>query len=139
MTKTIQGAAVKVFINGQLWGAVQEISWTLDYSEQELYGIDSPFPQEIHGVKTSAYGSIKGLRIRQSNGLQGIQARPVIHEVLSSPYISIRVQDRFSGEDLVFFPRAKVASETHSVPAKGILSVSFQFRAMAGWQPMDRT
>lgn len=138
MTKIIQGSAVKVFINGKVFGEVQEVSWTIDYAEQETYGIDSVFPQEISVTKVASYGSIKGLRIRQTNGLQSINARPLLEKILSNPYISIRIQDRYTGEDLVFFPKSKVASESWGVQAKGVLSLSFSFRALAGFQPLDR-
>lgn len=139
MTHTIQGSAVKIFINGKVWGAAQEVSWTTDYAEKELYGIDNPFPQEIYGAKVATYGSIKGLRTRQSGGTQGVGLRPILQEFASSPYVSIRIQDRYSGEDLVYMPKAKVSSEALSVGTKGILVLNIQFRAMAGWQPQDRT
>lgn len=139
MTKTIQGASVKVFINGKVFGEIQEVSWTIDYAEQEIFGVDSLFPQEIAPTKITTSGSIKGLRVRLTNGLQSIKARPVLSELLASPYISIRIQDRLTGEDLAFFPRAKIGSESSNVPAKGILSLSFQFRAMSALQPLDRS
>lgn len=139
MTKTIQGASVKVFINGKVFGEIQEITWTSDYAEQEIYGVDSLFPQEITPTKVATSGSVRGLRIRQTNGLQSIRARPVLSELLSSPYISIRIQDRLTGEDLAFFPRAKIGSESCTVAAKGVLSLSFQFRALSMLQPLDRS
>lgn len=138
MTKTIQGFAIKIFINGKVFGEVQEASWTLDYAEQEIYGIDSVFPQEISTAKIATYGNIKGLRLRQTNGLQSINARPLLEKALANPYISIRIQDRLSGEDLLFCPNAKISSEAWNVAAKGILSLSFSFRAMSGLQPLDR-
>lgn len=138
MTKIIPGFSIKIFINGKVFGEVNQASWTVDSAEQEIDGIDSMFAQEIASVRHRAFGSFKGFRIRQSNGLASINARPILAELIASPYISIRIQDRHTGEDLIYFPKAKITSESYSVGAKGMLMADLSFRALAGWQPLDR-
>ena len=55
-----------------------------------------------------------------------------------APYISIRVSDRRTGEDIIFIPYAKVKNEKLSVSAKGNAKVSFGFTGLQPQQPLDR-
>jgi hypothetical protein len=67
----LKGAEVKTYVSGKLFAEVQSIQYTIDYGEQEIYGIDSQFPQEIASGRVAVQGSVSGLVI---NGLGGLQA-----------------------------------------------------------------
>lgn len=135
----IPGSHVKVFINGSLFPEAQEVAWTIDRQEQETYGIDSMFPQEIAPIRSVTYGSIRGLRLKQSNGLQARSITPDIGSLLASPYVSIRIQDRITGEDIIFLPKSKISSEQYGVAAKtGFITMNLSFRSIQGLQPLDR-
>ncbi len=134
----LTGALVKLYINNTQYKEVQQVSWAIDYGEYEIFGIDSPFPQEIAPTKVTVKGSIQGLRVRNSGGIQAIDARPLARHILSAPYISIRIQDRSTGEDLIFIQSAKVTGQTVSVGAKGTLKLSFNFTGMLPYEPLDR-
>jgi hypothetical protein len=136
--RTVAGAHVKVLINGVTYNEVQELQYTIDYGEEPIYGIDSIFPQEIKTTRISIQGSIKGVRVANSNGLQGYNIRPGIRSSMFAPYISIRVYDRRTGEDILFVPFARVSNENSSVNAKGIMTTSFNFTGLQGQQPLDR-
>jgi hypothetical protein len=136
--RTIVGAHLKLYINGQVFTEVQQISYTLDYGEEPIYGIDSVFPQEIKITRVSVQGSVSGLRVANSNGLQGRNVRPEIRESLFAPYISIRVYDRRTGEDIMFIPNAKVTNEKTDISAKGVVKVNFNFTGLQLQQPLDR-
>lgn len=137
--KVIAGANIKVYINGKVYSEVQQLSWTIDYGEEEIYGIDSIFPQEIKTTRISVSGSLSGVRVENSNGLQGQSIRHGIRDSLFAPYISIRIFDRKSGEDVLFIPSAKVTSENTSVSAKGIMKTNFSFKGLQALQPLDRS
>ena len=136
--RTIAGAHIKVYINGKIYNEVQQIQYVIDYGEEPIYGIDSVFPQEIKITRVSIQGSISGVRVANSNGLQGYDIRPKIMDSIFAPYISIRITDRKTGEDILFIPYARVTNERTSVNAKGIMQTSFNFTGLQGQQPLDR-
>jgi hypothetical protein len=136
--RTIAGAHVQLYVNGKVYEEAQQVNYTIDYGEEPIYGIDSPFPQEIKITRISITGSVTGVRLAKSNGLQGDSMRPTIMESPFGPYISIRITDRRTGEDLIFIPHAKVTSEQLSVSAKGTAKLSFNFTGLQPQQPLDR-
>jgi hypothetical protein len=136
--RTIAGAHIKLYINGKVYNEVQQLQYTIDYGEEPIYGIDSVFPQEIKITRVSIQGSISGVRVGNSNGLQGYDIRPKIMDSMFAPYISIRISDRKTGEDILFVPYARVTNERTSINAKGIMQTSFNFIGLQGQQPLDR-
>jgi hypothetical protein len=136
--RTVTGAHVRLFINGEVYNEVQQLSWTIDYGEEPIYGIDSIFPQEIKITRISVQGSVSGVRVSDSKGLQGQEARPRVRDSMFAPYISIRVSDRNSGEDLIFIPYARITNEKVEVSAKSVMKTSFSFTGLQARQPLDR-
>lgn len=140
MAKSIMlvGPNIKVFINNKHYKVAQSVSLDVDYGEDPIYGIDSPWPQEIAGTRASVRGSIKGLRIKYSGGLQADDIRPAFTDLASSPYISIRIQDLSTGEDIALITNAKVTREQHSVAIKGTYKLSFDFTGQIILFALDR-
>jgi hypothetical protein len=134
----LSGALVKIYINNRVYNEAQSVSYTLDYGETEVYGIDTPFPQEIHSTRAMVAGSISGIRIRNSGGIQSFNARPRITDIVKAEYISIRIQDRSTGEDLLFVPNAKISKQSLQAQAKGVVRLSFDFKGLVGFEPSDR-
>lgn len=134
---SLKGAEVKLYISGKLYPEVRQLSYTIDYGEREIYGIDSPYPQEIATTRTSVQGSVSGVRIKYSGGLQGKGARPKINEILQGSYVAIRVQDRFTQQDILFLPQAKIVNESVNVTAKGMASLSFTFKGIVPYGEID--
>lgn len=134
------GANIKLFINNKVYAPVQAISLDIDYAEEVIYGIDSPWPQEIAGGKVTIRGSVQGLRIKDSKGLQAQNdgIRPLFSDLAASPYISIRIQDISTNEDIVFIPRAKITRETHSTSIKSSYKLNFDFVGQIIKFPLDR-
>jgi len=136
--RTIAGAHVKLYINGSVYSEVRQISYTIDYGEEPIYGIDSVFPQEIKITRISIQGTVSGLRLANSNGLQSKNLRPGIRDSMFAPYISIRLFDRRTGEDIIFIPHARITNEKVDVSAKGIMTSTFSFTGLQPQQPLDR-
>lgn len=136
--RTIAGAHLKIYINGVVYNESQQLDYSIDYGEEPIYGIDSIFPQEIKVTRIAITGTISGLRLANSNGLQGANIRPGIRSSYFAPYISIRITDRRTGEDILFVPYAKVMNEKTNVSAKGIMKSSFSFTGLQPQQPLDR-
>lgn len=135
----LTGAHIKLYINNKVYKEVQSVNLNVDYGETEIYGIDSPYPQEIAPTKISVRGSVNGLRIKMSGGLQGMNGRPLFSDLAASPYISIRIQDRDSEEDILFIPNAKITRETHGIATKSTYKLSFDFVGIIPLFALDRS
>lgn len=138
-TIVLNGASVKLYINNALYKEVQEISYQIDYGVKEIYGIDSPFPQEVVPTRVAVQGAISGIRIKNSGGITAYDAVAPISKILSSPYISIRITDRSTKEDILFVQSAMVTSQSFAVGARNTARVSFTFKGMVPYGPLDRS
>lgn len=135
----LTGANIKLFLNNKLYKEVQSVSFTIDYSEAPIYGIDSPYAQEIAGTKVAVSGSVQGIRLKMSGGLQGVNGRPLFSDIASSPYVSIRIQSRYDGEDIIFIPEAKITRESHSIATKSTYKLNFDFVGSRPLMALDRS
>jgi len=134
----ITGALISLYWNNTQYKEVADITFTVDYGEEEIFGIDSPYPQEIAGGKIMVTGQVKSFRLKQSGGLQGKSLRPLFSDVSAAPYVGVRVSDRSTQEDILFVPQCKVTSETHTIPSKGVYSITFNFKGMVPLFALDR-
>jgi hypothetical protein len=135
----LTGAHIKLYVNNKPYKEVQSINLNVDYGETEIYGIDAPYPQEIASTRVTVRGSISGIRIKFSGGIQAANLRPLFTEVAASPYVSIRIQDRSSGEDILFIANAKVSNEKHSIATKSTYKLSFDFVGQIPLFALDRS
>lgn len=134
----LTGAHIKLYINNKVYKEVQSISLNIDYGETEIYGIDAEYAQEIAPTKISVRGTVNGIRLKMSGGLQASNLRPLFTDVAASPYISIRIQDRDSQEDILFIPNAKVTRESHSIATKSTYKITFDFIGQIPLFALDR-
>lgn len=133
----LKGAEVKCYVSNKLYAEVQSVQYTIDYGETEIFGIDSPFAQEIAPGRVSVSGSVTGLVIKNLGGLQSYDLRAKINEILHAPYTSLRLKDRHSDKDIFSLPQMKVVSEQVSIQAKGVVKVSFSFKGIIPYNPLD--
>ena len=136
--KTISGAHIKLYVNGVVYNEAQSLNYTIDYGEEPIYGIDSVFPQEIKITRISITGTVSGVRVSSSNGIQGYNLRPKITDSFYAPYVSIRIADRRTGEDIMFIPYAKITNENITISAKSVVKSTFSFTGLQGQQTLDR-
>lgn len=135
---TLVGAEIKFYVNNKVYNVAQTVSFEVDYGEEGIYGIDSPWAQEVAGGRISIKGNVRGLRLKYSGGLQGSNIRPLFSDLAASPYISIRIQDRSTGEDIILIPNAKVSKESHTIPTKGSYKLNFDFTGQLALFALDR-
>lgn len=138
-TFILTGAHINLYLNNKLYKEVQSVSFSVDYGETEIYGIDTPYAQEIATTKVTVRGSVQGLRQKLSGGLQGSNLRPLFTDIAASPYISIRITDRQSGEDIVLIAQAKVTRESHQIATKSTYKLSFDFVGQIPLFALDRS
>lgn len=135
----LAGAHIKLYINNQVYKVVQSITITVDYGEQPQYGIDANHAQEIASTRLSVSGSVQGLRVKNSGGLQASNMRPLFKDLQANPYISIRIQDRSTGEDIIYIPQCKVSQETHTASTKSTYKMNFNFIGIVPYFALDRS
>ena len=133
----LTGAQCKVYFGGKLYEGVQSINYTIDYGEEPIYGIDSQFPQEIANTRVSVQGSVNGLRIKLTGGLMGYDMRTKISQILWGPYVSLRIKDRHSDQDIFFCPQVKITSENVQIAAKGVVKLNFNFKGIIPYNALD--
>jgi hypothetical protein len=134
----ITSAQITIQFNNQQYKEVADISFTIDYDESEIFGVDSPYPQEIAGGKITVRGQCNGYRIKLSGGLQGKNLRSLFSNVSATPYVSLLVEDRTTQENIIFIPQCKISSESHSIPNKGTYKLNFSFVGMVPLMALDR-
>jgi hypothetical protein len=134
----LTGAHIKLYVNNKPYKEVQSITLNVDYGETEIYGIDAAYPQEIASTRVTVRGSVSGIRVKNSGGIQAANLRPLFTEIAASPYVSIRIQDRSSGEDIIFIANAKVTRESHSMATKSTYKITFDFIGQIPLWALDR-
>ena len=135
----LTGPNIQVYINNKLYKQIQGISFTIDYGETEIYGIDSPYAQEIAGNKITVKGQVVGMRVKNSGGLQAVSMRPLFTDSAASPYVSFRVHDRVTSEDIIFIPNCKITNESHQIQTKQSYKLNFNFTGQIPLMALDRS
>jgi hypothetical protein len=84
---TLTGADIKVYFNNKVYPYIQSINLSVDYGETETYGIDATYPQEIATTKITIRGSVSGIRVKMSGGLQAMNMRPLFVDMAAGNYV----------------------------------------------------
>ena len=134
----VSAALVRLYVNNRIYPVTQSISINVDTGEYAIYGIGSPYPQEIAGGgQNSVHGSATIVRTRNSGGVQAVNLRPLFSDIAASNYVSLRLEDRSTGETLWSVPKAKISNVKESAQAKGIYHISFDFIGQIMFWPLD--
>lgn len=133
---TLRGADVKLLINGKPFPC-QAITYTIDFGETEIRGIDSFFAQELVPTKISVKGTINGIKIKGTGGIQGFTLRSRISEVSYAPYIQLHLKDRHTDSDILIIQQCKVTSETLTVQTKTTAKLTCSFIGILPLSEMD--
>jgi len=136
---TLTGANIKVFINNKVFPYIQNLTLNVDYGETESYGIDAIYAQEIAPTKLSVRGNVQGVRVKMSGGLQAANMRSLFTDVAAGSYISIRITDEATQEDIVFIPAAKVTRENHVMGVRQTYKLNFDFVGQVPLFALDRS
>jgi hypothetical protein len=134
---SLRGSDIKIYVGGKLFPPAQSLSYTINYGEQEIYGIDSVFPQEIVTTRISVSGSVRGVVLKGQGGLQYYDLRCKIENILKDKYISLRLKDRHRDIDFLWIPQIKVTAEQFQVDAKGVARLSFNFKGIIPYTAID--
>jgi len=135
----LAGPNIRLYVNNKIFNTVQSINVQVDYGETEIYGIDSPWPQEIAPTRVMVRGTISTIRTKNSGGLQASKLRPLFADISASPYVSLRINDRSTNEDILFIQNAKITKETHTIATKTTYKLVFEFVGQIPLFALDRS
>ena len=128
---TLTSAAVAIWINGKLFNQAQAISWSVDYSMREVWGIDGSYPQEISDGKIMIQGRISAIATAFDGWTtQKYNLRALSSDILQSPYSSIRIVNRANSDTLAYFENCRISNESVDAVVKKTVQYSFSFRAL---------
>lgn len=134
----VTAALCRLYVNGVIYPVTQSISVAIDTGEYSIYGINSPYPQELAGGgQNMVRGSAGIVRTRNSGGIQAVNLRPLFSDLAASNYVSLRLEDRSTGETLWSIPKAKLSNTKESAVAKGIYHITFDFTGQILFWPLD--
>jgi gamma-glutamylcyclotransferase (GGCT)/AIG2-like uncharacterized protein YtfP len=134
----ISSGLTRLYVNGKIYTSTQSVSMQNQTGEYEIFGINSPYPQEIAGGgQRTVHGEVSGVRTKNSGGLQGVNAIPLFSDVAASNYVALRLEDRSTGETLWSIPKAKLSNIQESISIKGVYKLSFSFMGQILFYPLD--
>jgi hypothetical protein len=136
----IAAASVRLYVNNTIYPVTQSVSINQDTGEYAIFGINSPYPQEIAGGGQNVVkGSATLIRTHNSGGIQAVNLRPLFSDIVSSEYVSLRLEDRQTSETLWSVPKAKITSVSETVAAKGTYHISISWTAQMMFWTLDLT
>lgn len=133
--KTIRGADLQVYINGELFAVCTGLRWNTSTGRRAINGIDKMSPFELAPGQTAVKGSIDCLRLRQDGGLEGRGiAAPDLPRgtsggsyLLYEKYFALAVVDRSTDTIILAIDNCAVGDQNWNVNAKGMLTGNFSF------------
>lgn len=131
MQQLIQtGSGVKLIINGSVVGFATGISFTRSTNTKYIYGIDSPLPQEIVKTTYSVQGSLSGIRLRDSGGLDGpgIMNESTISAFFNFKYATIEVVDRLTNKTILTIQKVVFDNDSWNIQTKQVISFQANFK-----------
>jgi len=134
----VTAALCRLYVNNVIYPVTQNVSVNVDTGEYSIYGINSPYPQEIAGGgQNMVKGSATVVRTKNSGGVQGVNLRPLFSDLAASNYVSLRLEDRSTGETIWSIPKAKISNIKETVATKGIYHISFDFTGQILFWSLD--
>lgn len=131
MQQVIQtGPGVKLSINGIICGFATGIQYQRSIATKEIYVIDTPLPQEIMPTTYSVRGTLTGLRIRDSGGLDGygIMDLSDLGKYFDLKYATIEVVDRATNKTIATIQKVLFDTDSWNISARAPISFSATFK-----------
>lgn len=136
---TLTGARINLYINETLYKEVDSLTFTIERAIDEIPQIDSPYLAELAPNSVRVRGTINGMRLYLSGDLQGKNMIPLFNQFAEGSYIGIRIEERSSKEQIFSCFNTMISNITHTIPAKGIYRLSFNFQGIIPLFALDRS
>lgn len=130
--KIFSGARAIITINGPLIVYALSVNWSIVTEYKPIQGIDNPLAEELAPTNIEVMVTCSVLRVpRESASVLGIE--PTIMNFMTQGYSSIQIQDRGTGEVILFVPRAMLIKRTGAVAARQLSGETWTFRGLGYW------
>lgn len=134
----VTAALTRFYVNNVAYRVTTDVSVNEDIGVNSVYGINSPYPQEIYtGGQNVVKGSASVVRTRNSGGLQATGAVQLFNNLGATNYVSLRLEDRSTGETIWSITKAQISNIRETVSKKGIYHISFDFVGQILYYPLD--
>lgn len=132
----LTGAGVVLKINGKVVGFATGISFTRSQGLKVVREVDNPFAVEIMPTVFEVSGSLSGVRLRGTGGLDGakggidVMDLSTVQNFFYQKYVTIEVVDRVSSVVLYTFKSVLFDQDSWSITTKNIITFNANFRAI---------
>lgn len=134
----VSAALCRFYINNRIYSVTQDISVSEDVGAYSIYGINSPYPQEVTtGGQNVVKGSAGVIRLKNSGDLQATGAVQLFSNLGATNYASLRLEDRSTGETLWSINKAVISNIRETVSKQGVYKISFDFIGQILYWPLD--
>ena len=126
------GSGIKVLINGNLCAFATGINFTRSTNTKAVYEIDNPFAREIMTTTYSVSGSLTGLRVRGSGGLDGagIMNASTASSFFTQKYCVIEIVDILSKVTLYTINQVVFDQDSWNIQNRQMLTFSANFKGI---------
>lgn len=126
------GASVRLIINGITLGFATGLSFTRSTASKYIYGIDSPYAQEIVNTTYSVGGTLTGVRVRASGGLDGfgIMDLSTLQSYFNQKYCTLEIVDRSSNKTMYTIQKVVFDQDSWTIQARSIITFSGNFKGV---------
>jgi hypothetical protein len=130
--KIFSGARAILTINGNLIVYALSVNWSISTEYKPIQGVDTVLPDELAPGSMSVTVTCSMLRVPGSSAsVMGIE--PTIANFLTQGYSSIQIQDRGTGQVILYVPRAMLVKRTGAVAARQLSSEQWTFVGLGFW------
>ena len=127
MAETLRGCSLLVFLNNKPWAVCDNLTWSVNYSAEPIFGIDQLEPFEIPTGRISITGSFNYFRQKNSAGAEGAGWVPPQDDVSRERYPYLVISDRESQTVYLEIPKCKITSQSGSAQARGVVTGTISF------------
>ena len=132
IAKSLRGADIRVFINGNIYAPVVSFRWSASTGREAIHGIDQAEAQELAPGASSIKGTFEVVRIRASGGLEGAGIAAPERRILQEKYFSLTIIDRVTDTVVLHIDEAALTDQNWQTASKNITTGSFSFEGL-GW------
>lgn len=130
-SSTVRSLDCVVYINGRIWGVVEDANWAFLTGRRALYTLDRLTPAEQMATRSAVSGTMTVFRKHDDAGLEGVGATPVQNQLPAERYFFLQILDISTGTLLLQVEKAAVGQQQWHVAARQVLKGTFDWSGIA--------
>jgi hypothetical protein len=128
----LTGAGILLQANGNTVGFATGIQFTRSQNTKVIMEVDSPYAAEIMPTSFTVSGTLSGIRLRNTGGLDGpgIMDLSKVQSIFYQQYTSLIVVDRVTNKNIYTFSKVMFDSDSWTITSKNVITFSANFKAV---------